>query len=111
MDQHHFKPVRKESNVEVWTKYLDGGDPRSLCHSLQSEYQNNFRISLSRNIYIVYIYINTAGIQDKKKDIADDERTHTSRICKARGEGIGLKQRLDDIVAAEKLLRKEEADA
>lgn len=62
-EKYNFTRVREGTNFVVWTKYPDESHRDELLNSLQTDYHNNFKCSLSRNIYIVYIYIDQSDMK------------------------------------------------
>jgi hypothetical protein len=107
-----LKFVRKDSEFVVLTEHPDHIHPRDLSNSLERLYgQNHFRISLRRNIYVVYI---------DTRVVRDDYVSETMRSQEAVSNGDALnqdsipaatdvdqrKQRLLDIKLAEEVLRE-----
>ncbi|RSL47213.1 hypothetical protein CEP51_015808 [Fusarium floridanum] len=103
MSQPRLMQVREDDNVKVLTEHPDYIDPEALSRSLAIEWgEGRFRISLRRNIYVIYIY-------------QQPEANAWIQIPEVTGQGLPQKkpmmlvdrrQRLEDVKLAEEKLKK-----
>ncbi|XXH02379.1 hypothetical protein Hte_008754 [Hypoxylon texense] len=102
MSYSSLKFVRKDSTHVVLTEHPDSIHPRELSESLAARFgDKQFRISLRKNIYVIYVNAEAAGKQFDRPHSAKDPETDLS-IGYA---GCGYDQRLIDTKMAEKVLR------
>jgi len=60
MAASQFVHIRKDENFEVLAEHPDRINPRALSSKLSSLVgRNNFKVSLRRNIYVIYLYRRT----------------------------------------------------
>ncbi|SCN76399.1 uncharacterized protein FFB20_10236 [Fusarium fujikuroi] len=84
-------PVREDSNVKVLTETPDRIHPRDLSNSLSYLYgEKRFKISLQRNIYLIYIYY----------------QAEEHGLISNSGQGHDLKQRIQDFKLAQQKLKE-----
>ncbi|KAH8659800.1 hypothetical protein BX600DRAFT_438042 [Xylariales sp. PMI_506] len=103
MAQGGLKYVRGDSDHLVYTQHPDHIHPRELSERLLRSYgKEHFRISLRRNIYVIYVDRKVAGgdWDDRPSDLLDGEEGNLIRPCS------DYEKDLWDIKLAEKVLRK-----
>lgn len=87
--------VRKDTHVVVFTEHPDHIGPKQLSDECLNCYgENQFKIALLRNIYVIYVL---------RVPIIADSDTNLGRQVSAPAEGLEVK--LKDIKTAEKILR------
>ncbi|KAF2107048.1 hypothetical protein BDV96DRAFT_308952 [Lophiotrema nucula] len=102
MSKCRLKLVRRDANVAVLTEHTDRIHPRVLSEALLARFgKDHFKISLRKNIYIIYIDIRRA--KDDRDEIADVEALE-AQIDRSIGPKT-YEDRLLDIKLAEKILR------
>lgn len=109
-------PVREDSNVKVLTETPDRIHPRDLSNSLSYLYgEKRFKISLQRNIYLIYIYYQAEehGLVSHLFTYHDEimfsaiyVRTNTEPQISNSGQGHDLKQRIQDFKLAQQKLKE-----
>ncbi|EMD84787.1 hypothetical protein COCC4DRAFT_150447 [Bipolaris maydis ATCC 48331] len=96
--------VREEASFSVWTEHSDRIHPKDLSRHLSDAVgKERFRISLRKNIYIIYVYRRHCRNDDNRDPGSDDEEGSMEYR-------IGPKtyqERLQDINLAEKKLSSE----
>ncbi|KAI2462980.1 hypothetical protein F4781DRAFT_152500 [Annulohypoxylon bovei var. microspora] len=98
-----LKYVRKDSTHVVLTEHPDYIHPRDLAQELTARYgDKKFKISLRRNIYVIYINIEVAGSQFVHPYDAED----SERDIATRDANECYITQLEDTRLAEKVLSK-----
>ena len=96
--------VREETNFSVWTEHSDRIHPKDLSRQLSDAVgKERFRISLRKNVYIIYVDRRRRGSDDTRDPGSGDEEDSMEHT-------IGPKtyqERLQDIKLAEKKLSSE----
>ncbi|EUC31149.1 hypothetical protein COCCADRAFT_28065 [Bipolaris zeicola 26-R-13] len=113
--------VREEANLSVWTEHSDRIHPKDLSRHLSDTVgRERFRISLRKNIYIIYVDRRNGGNDDVSRAIrsVDAAANGKEQNCDpgsdeeegSKEQKIGPKtyqERLQDIKLAEKKLSSE----
>jgi hypothetical protein len=73
MSNCQLRPVRQDQSVTVYTEHTDRIHPRDLSRSLAARVgKDKFRVSLRKNIYIIYVDIRIHEDEDKQDVLSDD---------------------------------------
>ena len=101
MSKCRLKCVREDQSVTVYTEHTDRIHPRDLSDSLAKKVgKDRFRVSLRKNIYIIYVDAKRHG-KDEKEDLhSDNEEEQTKLVI----EPPTYQQRLADFRLAEEIL-------
>jgi hypothetical protein len=117
MSNCQLRPVRQDQSVTVYTEHTDRIHPRDLSRSLAARVgKDKFRVSLRKNIYIIYIDIRIhededVGVSLRMKDFAN-EGMQKQDVLSDDGEERGrytiepptYQQRLADFKMAQNIL-------
>lgn len=101
MSSCQLRRVRQDKSVTVYTEHTDRIHPRDLSNSLAAGVgKDRFRVSLRKNIYIIYIDIRTYEDNDKQDTLSDDGEDRGRCTI----ETPTYQQRLADFKMAQKIL-------
>jgi len=101
MSKCHLRFVREDQNATVYTEHTDRIHPQDLSNSLAKKVgKDKFRVSLRKNIYIIYVDAKKHNKDDKQDSHSDDEEEQTRLGI----EPPTYQQRLADFRLAEKIL-------
>jgi len=101
MSERLLRCVREDQSVTVYTEHTDRIHPRDLSDSLARKVgKDRFRVSLRKNIYIIYIDAKTHETGSKQDAHSDDGEVQAKLAIPPT-----YQQRLEDFKLAEKILR------
>lgn len=117
MSKCHLRFVREDQSATVYTEHTDRIHPQDLSNSLAKKVgKDRFRVSLRKNIYIIYvdaknqnkndvsklhILKSSADVEIQKQDSHSDDEEEQKRLAI---EPPTYQQRLADFRLAEKIL-------
>ncbi|KAL1794565.1 hypothetical protein ACET3X_006381 [Alternaria dauci] len=101
MSKCMLRRVREDRSVTVYTEHTDRIHPQDLSDGLARKVgKDRFRVSLRKNIYIIYVNATeheSSNKQDTQSDDGDEQAKHAI-------EPPTYQQRLADFKMAEKIL-------